>query len=313
MFLLLCIFINTLNAKYINYGHQEINSSCECYLHFRANEDVGFGHRFFEIMLGIYFSYELGCSYVYKNTLLNSGMHGEYAQFKNYLKIDEGEISIDQIDKTKFQIENIQHPFLNSVLENKCNKYYIMTPECCNYEETKGIWCLISPYVSYEMVSLIAKEKLNRRIHPHPHLFILKNINIVWHLRIGDKTLHGNDRKHYDNISHLLKTVLKNIPHIFFFVFECPSCNGNPPSSFNYLKEICENEECHFIGNSTVLETFNMMVQATILITSGSSFADAAAMLTKNIVIYTYHEDRKFNDYKRLLRFINIESKGNLI
>jgi hypothetical protein len=56
-----------------------------------------------------------------------------------------------------------------------------------------------------------------------------------------------------------------------------------------------------------------MMVQATILITSGSSFADAAAMLTKNIVIYTYHEDRKFNDYNRLLRFINIESGGNFI
>lgn len=293
--------INDINS--LTYEHQKINENCPCFLEFENLVVAGFGHNFFEILLGIHFSYLINCTYLFKNTFKQHGIHGNYLELNEYVRLEEGEIDIKLIQKDKYNETRLIFPFSINVQQNKCYRRFVIGSQSCLHEN-KMIWCLDSKTISFEDVSIIAKEKFNRKTHIKPFFFEIKTINIVWHLRIGDISIHKNDSLHYETIYIRLVNLLKRFQINLFFIYECSTCDLE--NGFSFLKTFKNaNFKTMFISNLSILQSFNAMVQSDILITSGSSFSYAAALLSKNIVIFTENKAIECPECYCLKRYVN--------
>jgi len=147
------------------------------------------------------------------------------------------------------------------------------------------MWCLDAlPSSTYRSAIFIAREKYYRA-HV-PSLRMSSPVSVVWHIRVGDRNLRANNAEHYRNLFALLQRRV----HVFqvLFLYDCiRNCVANKaPAGYQFLEGLCVSN-CQFDNSASVRDHMKLMINADILITSGSSFSYAAAMYSNKIVIYT--------------------------
>ena len=312
----LFFFILLASVQCIVYQHQVVNASCPCFFEFRVTM-AGFGHRFFETLIGIHFSYILGCTFLSnEGTFLGYGKHGQYDKLEKYINIADGEQTRRSIGHLLSRPDvRVTYPFPSN--QPECGALYWLDGISCT-EAVEG-WCVQLPNI-YEPVSQVAREKFYRRKELGGAVSILgstaESLTVVWHLRVGDYVIKGNDEAFYENIFDVLDQTILQVSSCFVvhFIFECETCGREPPDSHLVTKRLCEerNLTCLFHGNLSVEESLQAMIHASLLVTSGSSFSAVAGVLSHNVILFAENKDRHCPTCFLLNSHIRLSSEGTI-
>lgn len=318
------IFLLILFFCDCQYAHQKVDQLCECYLEFKIAKNAGLGHRYFELAIAILIATEIRCKFVYDYPVFDyNGAHGNYKEFESFLNIDIDEMRSSELPKIFHDKATwIKYPYNES--DSKCGRLFLMQERSCPGGYIG--FCVGYPF-SYEVVSRILKEKFSRR---KSHIdagklsqkIVSKNgvqqLRIAWHVRIGDLSLHHNDRDYYQNLfDSLLDSTnkLENFELDITFFYECPHCLSLADrSGYTFIPLLCTEKKvlCHYSGNNSAFETFVHMLSCNILITSGSSFVQVAAMMTDGLVLFSQNKDQGCEYCQSLNSFVKLQSDGKL-
>ena len=108
------------------------------------------------------------------------------------------------------------------------------------------------------------------------------SISVALHMRSGDITLNNN-RSYTVNVLAQIKSIVSKFPFQVYIFGE------DVINNFNFFPEVCStvlNTSCTF-PNISVADTLYHLIQADILVTSGSSFPIAAALFREKKITLT--------------------------
>ncbi len=269
----------------------------------------GLGHRFSEVVMGMKFAEEVGATYLYDPSIWNSKAgHGSYNWMPDFLPIQETELTrlnpeFREQEKGLTKKSGQWRAMVNySKEENPCYaEIYTRTNWCCPPGERgccRRCWC------TYDTAHIGAFDAMKGRMRKAfskskyspskqlPELLGVDNSkpfsSIVWHLRVGDIVLN-NDKAIFSGLSTEIVSAFQNSRMDPLVVFLGEGGEKGISESFPFLQDICNEffpANC-FYPEIDVRDSFYYMIYADILVTSGSSFASAAAALrTRGITLF---------------------------
>jgi hypothetical protein len=321
--ILVCLLL--LSARAQIYKHQKINESCPRLFEFIFhNPGPGVGHRVFELVAGIFFSYQMRSTYVFDNrTWSYDGIHGAFDDIHTFLNLGDGEVPrqvVEASHMSTFQRIPVTYPF-SSRYESMCNVWFHIDSISCPSVPFGG-FCVAFDGI-FEEASHILREKFYRRpILPRqmvlPTVFEFDPFNKVFvahHLRVGDRVLLEGAQSHYEAIFALhLRLWGSSTRFSVHFVFECGECTGNPPHSHAFLVQLCAKFgiSCIFLGGLSVRQALVTLIRADVLVTSGSSFPALAAIYSNGLVLYSQNKDAFCPTCYAMRNYFQLSENGTL-
>ena len=111
----------------------------------------------------------------------------------------------------------------------------------------------------------------------HGSVFDSDSLNIVWHIRTGDIDLHLNDSAFFETVAGHINKGLSGFTFSHNIVYDGESSpTPSPPSGFDFLTRVLPN--CKLLPTKSSEISYRIMEAADVLITTGSSFAEAALL-----------------------------------
>jgi hypothetical protein len=274
---------------------------------------AGLGHKFAEVLFGMVLAEETNSTYVLDDrTWVDEGDHGSYAWLLDFLPLDKSEFTLSELEHistNQTSIRAVYDRWETVIRESKAPTY-----SCHVLFSTHMYWCCLNAAVcyctlyeplvgTYDRLKWRMRETFSRSNYfSSPRLGPVTGnearVSIAWHLRQGDIVLNANE-EHFDRLASQIASVLHQAPPIpfhFYFIGET-----NITKDFPFLPALCER---HFHGNCSnlhvdVRDALLTMVGSDVLITSGSSFANLAAMLrTDGLTLYEYPKEMFLGIYE---------------
>lgn len=267
----------------------------------------GLGHRFAEVVMGMKFAEEVGATYLYDPFSMwnQKGRHGSYKWMMDFLPIQETELT--RLDPEFWEQKKgltkksgqWREMVKYSKEENPC--YVEISTRmnwCCPPGKEGQCWCTYDTAHIGDfdaMKGRMRKAFSKSKYSPSKQLPELLGVDnskpfsfIVWHLRVGDIVLN-NEKVFFSGLSKEIVSAFQNSRMDPLVVFLGEGGEKGISESFPFLQDICSE---FFSGNCfhpeiDVRDSLYYMIYADVLVTSGSSFASAAAMLrTRGITLF---------------------------
>jgi hypothetical protein len=288
-FALIIIIITTITSSSLNNP-----PSCPCFFSFLPSRNAGFGHRFLELATGHMLADDLNCTYVAQRfTFAQLGTHGSYAALAALLRLNRGELFVDRVQPPLVEkASSLTHPFTkdvrDKVAKRDCarNALFVMSGQSC-FGPRGRYWCLVMPNVAPRgaLKHLVPRWPLAARATaPGPPWLDADDCQIVTHLRFGDVVLLNRTRLFKNVFAYTTATWPRCSTYRFLGAatrstdLQLP--RKAPPPQFAFLPAVCKqfNVSCEFHHELSIVDSFVAMVRATVLFTTGSSFAQVAAL-----------------------------------
>jgi hypothetical protein len=258
----------------------------------RLQQDVGFGHRFSDVLMGVAIAQKIDCQFIWPDLtreFATKGEHGGYAWATPFFNLPPPTSKQDA--EHGLQRSPMTYPIASA--EWRCGKLLMGTDTMCIGQHNKWCGCING---LFEDVKWQFRERFWKQ-----HGERDKGFEIVQHIRVGDIHLDAGNRQLYERVLTLLSDLLRGtgVARNMTFVFECVECAGRPPRGYEFIDGICRAHEfaCTFEGSLDARDSMVAMVFADLLITSGSSFADIAAFYSRGVVILHDSKDGFNNSY----------------
>ena len=104
-------------------------------------------------------------------------------------------------------------------------------------------------------------------------------------LRVGDINLHSSDSGHFEHLQNELHDVLSEWHVHYYFISEAPQKGDNEPV-FTFLPDVFKEDETvkvSFLDHMDVPTSLFHMMNADMLVSTGSSFPHIAAMISPKV------------------------------
>ena len=311
--------------------NQSFKKGCMRYA-FVDGRIAGLGHMYSTVVLTSIFALENDAvPLIDKRKFKNGGhVHRAYPWSLEKLGLDK----LPDIRQTKRKLRNLKEirqsnwTSYTKLKKRKCNILFRTCEKCC-YIAAKRRHCIFIKERIFSRASTFFR-KLRHSSNANevvPELLqkirSLGYIDVVWHIREGDISLHVNVRK--DFVSNLLQTIQKMF------------ANTSRKIKVVVLSEKAVEEQFYFkkfesIGatflNVNVEESLELMIHTAILVTSGSSFTALATMLKTtesisfqvspkegNISFYDIYEQPFVNEFGEVTShsISELKSRGEII
>ena len=274
-------FISLNNESFIALpAAKNLNSSCNRFARVLISSNVGFGHRFGEVIMGMRLAQMTNATFVFDSEVWKrQGIHGKYEWLLDLLPLHDTEVTLLDIKNSKLNLRTVKDQFPNLISRSKgefndsCNLMFVASWSSCNGN------CFRSSYSgTYNEAKWRLREAYSRtRFEPTVQIFHNYTtqgiLSIAWHMRGGDLVLHSSE-EFYKNVATELVSVLQGYSyHVFFF-------GEDVLRIFPFIANFCRSflsNHCSF-PNASNGDTFYHFVVADILVTSGSSFPIAASV-----------------------------------
>lgn len=166
----------------------------------------------------------------------------------------------------------------------------------------------------YERVQPLAQASL---LSVAPHLLpalafrsLADDYNVVIHIRTGDIRL-PSDPSFLRHVKAQLDALLLDQPVHYYFIAEDPGAgDGRPPLGFEYLAEAFQGERVGFLNSLDVRSSLWQMMNADLLVLTGSGFPYIAAVSSWKPVVL--HGPNKEGDHElfRHRDWVQLDAQG---
>lgn len=259
-----------------------VNITCPRFLTYVVGEDCGLGQKVTEVLFGWYIARYLDATYAFDFGGFSKSQHEAYDWAVSYFGLTEGEVITVQAAKQLYNVAVVGLcPYTTPRPPNECNVLYrVPYYDCCatNCFESPGMRGAFDD----GKVCMRAKHlAAAARIPPEPSPFSPEHIALVWHLRVGDFRIHANDAAFFQTVWTFISEALRPLPLHNYFVGEQKDAIAN---FFPFLSSF---------PNTTVLalpvlSSMRTFQAADILIGSGSSFPQVAALATSSFLFLNH-------------------------
>jgi hypothetical protein len=271
--------------------HDNFNPRCPRFAYVRVLPWNGLGHRFAEVLLGMEFAFENDASFVFQDDAFSSGdsVHSEngYPWMDEFLPLKRHFQTLNEINKT-WQPDRVKvFPWDTAITQARNCNVILETKgdSCINWQQRPSedaqanneiSWCQLFRVGTYNAAKIRLQNVFNQS-HACPSSPFYQDSDsfvVIWHLRVGDIILNPH-MDYYQAILEQLKEPFSHIPCKIYFIGE-----KGAVQAFSFL-----NTTGALLEDFTPRETLCHMIQADMLITSGSSFAAIAALLAQKPVV----------------------------
>lgn len=267
-----------------------VNVSCPRFIAFSHLPNAGLGHKLTEMLFAWRMARELRATYLTDLSAFSSSDHHSYDWAVTRFGLAEGEVMTVAASAQLYSpVVVTLCPYNNVTLRDTmptCNVVYrVPHYTCCNYD----CFQVMAGLFEEQKECLRGKYRTSAaRFLPIPSSVDQDYIAIVWHLRVGDVALHGNDEKFFKNVWAFISKALSPLPMRNYFVGE------SRPAIDNYFPFLATfpAASVHALG---VVPSMTMMQDADVLVGSGSSFPQVVG-LTSTDTVFLNHEPK--HDYK---------------
>lgn len=261
---------------------------------------AGLGHRFGEVVFGVLLAERTNSTFIlHETSLYGSGSHGSYSWFRSFLPLSKTEYTWAEYQSKmatlgiKNTVQKITFDEIpNGENHSQCNIFLSASSRSCcvNNQIKDNCWCFTALYGAYDQIQWRLKEAhalstFQTTLDVYDGLE--NKIIVAWHIRTGDRTLHRGNKAYFETITSQIVALSVGIPLEIFFIGE------NVKTEFSFLESICFNHSktCTYPKMKSD-NSFYHLVHSDVLITSGSSFAYAAAMFHEGIVLNAIPKER---------------------
>lgn len=251
---------------------------------FISGPHAGFGHMMSRIALGYVYALEKGATIVVRvKDFLEGGIHGTYDWVRDEFNFDSI-VNIETVRSWKNLTvvrENIWH---NNFVNTTCDVLFESCDHCCStfdgHHLDANTWCYGIQMdvfaVSRPFMLNLYRTDITRGIDHLVQSRKLGKIDIVWHVRIGDLMLVRHAAPAFvKHVMDQLQSLFEGYPLQLFVLSEGSLSNATYNASFH---ESFYSYNTVYLDSLNTRQSFQYMVESSILVTSGSSFSSVATL-----------------------------------
>lgn len=286
------------------YRHQVIDTTCPRFVTFELCPACGIGHKVTEHLFGVRLANLLNATYVYDEHTWLYTKHGDLDWVSDMLGIMSGEITLEEV-RNRFNPWMVRPCPIDSLEPPKtrgCNVLYSAPryPGCCSTTISSGsLTCQWSPFSNrlYASHEKMLKEKYKaatatRDMTLVHKMYDTRAVNVAWHIRIGDWVVHSGETQHYERVKTVLDEALQgHRTHWYFFSYQDNANPNRPPKDFEFLADMF-GPNVTFVNNVDTADTHLLLIEADVLVGSGSGMVTLPAIYSSGVVLY--HERLRF-------------------
>lgn len=293
--------------------NQTIVSSCSRYA-FVGGPKAGLGHLISRIAIGYVYAFERNASLVLDSSHFHhGGKHGSYPWALEFLGLQ----SIQTLQELKPENLTIVREIFwheRSFDAPNCGVLFKTCDTCCSNLNRSYIqessWCYFKKYWAFQSARPFFLRHFPG-IDPTPKILEevreRGSIDMVWHVRIGDLHLEDNTRREF--VKRVMEQVhdLLNGRQIELYVL----ADGNIDSSYDFYHTFKHYRPQYL--NIGVKEAFEIMIDCSLLVTSGSAFATVATLLKPKTRISLQSEPKEGTGVSDIFEHAILDKLGNIV
>jgi hypothetical protein len=300
------------------------HDACPRFVTNRITAGAGFGHQFTELLFGLWAARQYGYSYVYEPFRYHAGARDDYSVMNKALGLDRmfaadlGALSRDALDGLVMSDERwITVKALPVSAPRRCftalaiGGYHYCTTDattndCFAAPENEFLFqrfapCLRTAVLAYGKVFdecvLVEPSSDGQATRP---LLPTDTVVVVWHVRVGDVVTHRVDDPYYEKVLDTIRFITHGYRVRLVLVgggtAKDPAQNTTLSVPLDYVKRISNIAGALWASNAvrvdapsyTFLESFIAMMQADVLVGSGSSLTHVAALLSATPLFFNH-------------------------
>lgn len=280
---------------------------CQRFATMKISTSAGLGHNIGEVIFGILFAFEAEAMYVFdEEGFLLNGRHGNYSWVHSIL-----DLSKLQSRRTISKLDDMKSISLKSwddltLYSHECQVFlHTSWKSCTDFISPfrMGVSCFSHKIGAFNMAKSYLRRLLKADALTPRTTSYLRNtsmVSVVWHVRVGDRFVFRSV-DFYRKVHTLIEDLFP-AGHVNYFLSEgyCEKVRKLLP--FLAVPLCTLNSE----------DTFRHFLAADVFVTSGSSFASAAALLRTNpIVLQTLPKEGHFGVFEVTDHAI-VNSNGDL-
>lgn len=253
--------------------------TCQRFAFLSGSTTSGFGHMTSSVILGYKYALEQNATIVIdRSKFLNRGRHGAYPWAIDLLGLDTLQ-DVNQLPTSHLTVVD-EAVWLNHFsVEPVCGVMYRSCERCCSTLNRSNMlqvdWC----FGNTQRVFQVARPFFLQRFR-YPRLNVSNSlidcrlsgrIDVVWHVRVGDfQVPHATKKILIDRVMNQTSELFGDLKLNLYVLSEGNLSQHGFTDHFKPYKPF-------YLDALSVEEAFGTMVDASVLITSGSSFAAVAA------------------------------------
>jgi hypothetical protein len=264
---------------------RQVDPSCPRLASFDIRADVGLGHRFTNYVEGLRFAAAVGATYLHRPGWSGeSYQHGAYDWFERLLPLSHGELFLNETLSRYNPEATMVANWTSYASEGRafsgsqaCHVWLLGSESRC-----PGLPCPPLEGMLHDARGLVRAKLASDEHDEHdrtPLLFDPADVNVAWHLRVGDINLQAGRRDYFLRIRRMLEGALTpdvgRVRHFFFAEARHASYFGTPPLGFAFLAELFP--DARFVTDLPVRETLLHLFNADVVVGLGSTFPLLAA------------------------------------
>lgn len=290
-----------------------VPSNCSRYAFVPFRIGAGAGHHVADYVFSIALAIAVHGNVAFEasNKFDYDGKHGNTSWIVKFLNMDDGDAYVGDLLQHGYKMVDVeswsgaihQSKFacnaIFRVRDDQCDAAYGGTGDC--FSELKG---------AYESAKWILREKFSRTtFRPKSYRFSSSFFNVAWHLRTGDKKLHGKDVRFFKTVLMQVSSALEGFPVRHYFFYE----GHRLPHEFEFLKDLGV-PNATFVSGMDPGETMFHFVNANMLVGTGSSFAITAQLVSwKTIFLHTEPKEGGFYGVYETSEVVRVTRDGMIL
>ena len=260
--------------------HQRVDRRCPKFAHVPF-ANGGAGHIFSDIVLGMELATRVNATFVLED--LDDpgravGPHGAYPGLLSFLNLDGTEARMRDV-QAMYAPRVVNASWDNATRVIGCNILIRVPDTSCDVPASSTrladtglddschtvLGDLYNKYKHVFRAKYMAKVAQHRRAYGR--LFAPSSVNVAWHIRSGDISLHQGDADYFDNTRAALEVAARAVGMpVAHHVFAERDLRGRP--GYEFLARL---DNVTFVGDTTLLETIHHMAHADVVVETGSS------------------------------------------
>lgn len=326
------------------------NHECPRFMTNQITSGAGFGHQFMELMFGMWAARLHGYSYVYEPFVHSTTARDDYSVMNEVLGLDKmfaqlGAVPRQSLDEMLAEASGwstIQGIPVNA--PRRCQTrlaiggyYHCTTAEtndCFFAPENEFLFqrfakCMRNTVQTYgtALKECILVEPYSKDSQKYERFLPSDTVVIVWHIRVGDVVTHDHTDQFYMRVLQTIKSITRGFRIRVILVgggaAKDSAANTTASVPITYVKYISTIVGEIWAGSAaarvqapayTFLESFLAMMQADILVGSGSSLPQIAALLSSTPIFFSHVSKHGFHFGAELLAdSVDMESNGTIL
>jgi len=320
---------------------------CPRVLAYRISEGVGIGHQFTELLFGLRKAHSYGLAYMFEPFGHSATHRDNYTAINELLGLPALFQAVGGINKSWTEqlvnTMNAEWTQLNPRVgpgdtARKCNAFYQSGGYHTCYSDPKDHNCFYAPESAHlfedasECLRMASREfgtAFDKCVFlKDPSATLPRDtLYVVWHVRLGDMTLHSPDDASYNVVLHQLRNIAPSYKIRIFLVGKGDTgSNGTSRVTSQYVDQLRAHVDTVWNGSEdqyrpgviapyfTFEDVFLAMMHADVLIGSGSSMPAIAALVSSVPLFFNHVPKHGYNfGAEMTTNDVDMESSGTIL